>query len=142
MMLLSTTNLDALEIKLADPGVLGQSADEAVKLFISAVPKAIEPQNIQADLDDGKYSGLIVHYGRNVTFEQARESLNEKYKKYQQPSFAENKEIGLWRVNDRKFAIQLTKTEEGVRIIYLPFSKDETVRIPNQKKSPDQKTVR
>jgi len=141
-MLLTTTNLDAQEIKLADPGVLGQSADEAVKLFISAVPKAIEPQTIQVALEDGKYSGLMVHYGRNVTLEQTRESLNEKYKKYQQPSFAENKEMGLWRVTDRKFAIQLTKTEEGVRIIYLPFSKDEALRAPNQKNAPDQKAVK
>jgi len=125
MMLLTTTNINAQEIKLADPGVLGQSADEAVKLFISAAPKAIEPQTIQVDLEDGKYSGVMVHYGRNVTLEQARESLNEKYKKYQQPSFAENKEMGLWRVTDRKFAIQLTKTEEGVRIIYLPFGKEQ-----------------
>ena len=85
---------------------------------------------------------MVVHYGRNVTLEQARESLNEKYKKYQQPSFAENKEMGLWRVTDRKFAIQLPKTDEEVRIIYLPFSKDEALRIPNQKNAPDPKTVR
>src|SRR6266704_1666587 len=125
IMLLIATHLNAQEIKLVDPGLFGRSTDEAVKLFVAADPKAIEPQTIQVDLENGKYSGVMVHYGRNVTLEQARESLNEKYKKYQQPSFAENKEMGLWRVTDRKFAIQLTKTEEGIRIIYRLFGKEQ-----------------
>ncbi|NVN89827.1 MAG: hypothetical protein HXX11_04420 [Desulfuromonadales bacterium] len=125
IMLLTATHLNAQEIKLFDPGVLGQATDEAVKLFVATDPKAVEPQTIQVDLENGKYSGVMVHYGRNVTLEQARESLNEKYKKYQQPSFSENKEMGVWRVIDRKFAIQLAKTEDGVRIIYLPFGKEQ-----------------
>ena len=50
IMLMSTTHLNAQEIKLVDPGVLGRSADEAVKLFVATDPKAIEPQTIQLDL--------------------------------------------------------------------------------------------
>lgn len=124
-MLLTARHINAQEIKLVDPGVLGRSAGEAIKLFVATDPKAIEPQTILVDLENGMYSGVIAHYGRNVTLEQARTSLNEKHKTYEQLSFAENKEMGLWRITDRKFAIQLTKTEEGIRIIYLPFRREQ-----------------
>jgi len=126
MMLLSVPCLYAQEIRLFDPGVLGQPVDHAVKILLPADAKAIEPKAIQLDVQSGKYSGAIARYGRSISLEEARESLNRKYKKFEQPSFSDNKQMGLWRVTDAKFAIQLNQDEEGTSVLYLPFKNAKT----------------
>jgi len=121
IMLLTVTCLHAQEIRLIDPGVLGRPTDEAVKFLLPAATAAIEPKTIQVDVSMGKYSGAMARYGGSVTFEEAREHLNKKYKKYEQPSYSDNKQMGLWRVTDERFAIQLIHDEEGTSVLYLPF---------------------
>ena len=117
--------VSAQEIRLFDPEVLGHSSEGSLKLLLSAKSKAIEPIFIQIGIKERRYSGAMLHYPPEVDLEEARTSLNIKYKKYEQSSFKDNPKMGLWRVTDRRIAIQLTKHEEGIRIIYLPFSGSE-----------------
>lgn len=121
MMMFAVTCLNAQEISLIDPQVLGQPADQAVKFLLPANAKAIEPITIQVDITNGKYSGAMGRYGSKITLEEACENLNKKYKKYEQTSFANNRQMCVWRITDEKFAIQAVNNEDGTTILYLPF---------------------
>ncbi len=81
------------------------------------------------DVNDGIYSDAIVQYPKEIKFEDARASLNKLYKNYEKESFKNNPEIGMWRNEDSKYAISLTRDENDGRILvlYLSFRPNDEV---------------
>ena len=85
---------------------------------------SIEPLQLRMDLSDGKYSAATILFPKKVAIDQAQKSLNRFYQKYELKEFSNDPKMKLWRVEDKKFSIQLSKGEDGhVQIIYLTFRK-------------------
>jgi hypothetical protein len=113
--------LYAQELRNFNPGVLGKSVDEAVTLLLPADVKAIDPISISADVKNGKFYATTINYPLAATFDQAKQSLNKLYKKYEKIQSADGPKMSLWRVEDRRFAIQLTESTESIQVIYIQF---------------------
>jgi hypothetical protein len=123
------TNAVAQDLQLFNPEVLGTPIKSSVKLLLDYKPNNIEPVSVMVDVKDGLYSDVTVQYPREIKFEDARASLNKLYEKYEKKSFKSNPEIGLWRNEDSKYAISLSRDESDGRIliIYLSFRPTDEV---------------
>ena len=110
------------EIQMFNARVLRQSVGNPVKLLMGNNPQGIKPSTISLDLKKGEYVGTIIIYPSVVTLQDARKSLNKIYSKYELSSFRNNAQMGLWRNEDDKFVIQLSKEKGCVQIIYRPIS--------------------
>ncbi|MFX0140093.1 MAG: hypothetical protein ACFFDN_41005 [Candidatus Hodarchaeota archaeon] len=82
-------------------------------------PGDIEPDIVQVDVKDGMFYAGTVTYLDEITFEEARESLNKIYKKYEMQTFAKDPQMGIWRVTERKFTIMLAKEDEQIQVMYI-----------------------
>ncbi len=109
---------DGQNLQLFNTGILGQPAETPVKLLQPCKAGDVRPENIMVDIREGKYFAATIRYPKDVTLEEARKSLNRIYKKYEKKSFSANTQMGLWRNEDDKFAIQLTKNEKCIQVIY------------------------
>jgi hypothetical protein len=86
----------------------------------------IEPNNIQVDMIEGRYRGAIVDYGKQLSFEEAKESMNKRYKLYENISLARDS-FGAWRLENERFSIILVQEEENIQIIYNQFVPNEVL---------------
>jgi len=79
------------------------------------------------DVDSKKrvYYGATIRYPMDLTLEEARASINKLYKKYEVENFKDNPSMGLWRNEDKRYAIQLGVylygIEQSIQVIYLTF---------------------
>jgi len=113
---------NAKELRHFNVEVLGKNSSDSLHFLAEAKSDAVEPVAIQVDLKKGKYDAATIKYPNSVTLEQARESLNGIYKRYEKASLVLKDKAGMWRNEDKKFAIQLSKDDEGnVQIIFLRF---------------------
>ena len=126
-------NLDSKELRHFNPNIFGKSVDEQVTLLLPDESKeAILPRTILTDVDSKKrvYYGATIRYPMDLTFEQARASLNKLYGRYAVEKFKENPEMGLWRNEDEGYIIQMVIYLEGIEqyihIIYWPLCKNNT----------------
>jgi hypothetical protein len=108
-------------------GVFGKSVDESVILLLPSDRAAIQPLTIMTDVKDGKYYAATVTFPETVTLSQARASLNELYQESEKSEFADDPEIGLWRIEKHRFAIQLSRDEKGTKVIYITFQPTENI---------------
>ena len=121
-LLLVAGQLNAEELRLFNPGIFGKSVEEPVTVSLPVNQKAIEPISILTDVKSEKFVGATVLYHKSVSFDKARESINKVYKNYESEFSTDGPKMGLWRVTERKFAIQLTETDEAIQVLYLPFT--------------------
>jgi hypothetical protein len=77
------------------------------------------------DIKNGIYIAATIQYPDKLSFEEAREHLNKLYKQYEVTNFSEDPLMGLWRNEDMKFAIQLTRVRNVIEIRYIQFTPDE-----------------
>lgn len=120
--LLLAQGANAKDLQNFNADILGKNVNDSFKLLLEAKPGTIEPTSIQVDLKNGKYDAATIRYPESVTVEDARESLNLLYKRFEMPNQIVKDKFGLWRNLDQKCAIQLSKDEEGnVQIIFLAF---------------------
>ncbi len=108
-------------------GVFGKSVDDSVVLLLPANTAAIQPLTIMTDVKDGKYHAATVTFSKTVTLAQARASLNALYPGTEKSSFADDPNMGLWRVETYRFAIQVTHDDQGLRVIYISFQPMESI---------------
>ncbi|QEG02173.1 hypothetical protein Mal15_62580 [Stieleria maiorica] len=92
-------------------------------------------QDVTADLiDDGERAwrpcdiakdefGAIVQYDKVGTFEELRSRLNTEYPSHETANFANDPDMGIWRIDDPGFTIQLSQDDEEdvYTAIYLRF---------------------
>ena len=77
------------------------------------------------DVKDGTYCAATVTYPNKLTVEEARRSLNKLYKKYEKSSLVIEGAMGIWRVENKKFAISLTREEDSIKVLYIQFVQKE-----------------
>lgn len=109
------------DLQLFHPAILGRPAEEPVRLLMLCDGDAIPPESITVDIEKGRYLAATVRYPSDITLQEARDSLNRLYKKHEKPSFSDCQMMGLWRNEDEEFAIQLTRDQECLRVIYITF---------------------
>ncbi len=112
--------VEAKNLLLFNTAVLGSSTQDNPQLFYDKKPGDIEPLYIQVDVEKGKYRGAIVCYPLELSFEEARTSINKLYKQYEKESLVKDW-MGAWRLEDENFAIMLSKEEEHINVIYNQF---------------------
>ncbi len=126
-LLLNATCVNAQDLQHFNSSVLKQSLQNNIALLLPATAKAIKPIQVLTDInDDGYIYAATVTYPAKITLEQARQSINKLYKKYEKVSFAKNPLMGLWVIKDKGFGIQLSEQEDCgdkvIRVIYVPQS--------------------
>ena len=121
-------NLYSKELRHFNPDIFGRSVDEPVTLLMPDESKeAILPITVLTDVDSKKrvYYGATIRYPMDLTLEEARASINKLYKKYEVENFKDNPSMGLWRNEDKRYAIQLGVClygiEQFIQVIYLTF---------------------
>lgn len=117
---------EAKDLQLFNPDVFGQPTTKEIKPLNDKKIDEIEPFLVKLDIKDGKYFASTITYPLQLTFEEARESLNRYYKKYEHTVFKKPAMIA-WRVTDKKFMISLTKEEDAIQVIYIQFQPDEVI---------------
>lgn len=109
---------EAKDIQLFNPDIFGQPTSTAIKTLQDKKSDETEPVNILLDIKCGKYYAASVFYPKKVTFTEARESLHRLYKNYETLSLPSQ---ALWRVEDKRSAIQLVQEEDQIKILYIQF---------------------
>jgi hypothetical protein len=117
----------AKEIQLLNPDFFGKLTSTMIKLLYDRQSDELEPYMVTADIKCGRYSAATAFYPNKVTFADARESLNKSYKEYENMSLFKESKQALWRVDDKKFAIQLIQEEDRIRILYIRFQPTKDV---------------
>ena len=117
----------AKDLQHFNPEVLGHSTKDAIKLLYDSKPGDIEPVIVMVDVKDGIFHAATVTYPRKLTLEEARQSLNKLYGKYETPSLAIDGEMGIWRVENNKFVISLTRDEDSIKVLYIRFMPKEEI---------------
>jgi hypothetical protein len=112
-------------IILPDPDMLGITIDQCKIKFINAPynKKTIHPAQILFDINSNKeISGIIAKYNtEDVSFGDVEQALNSIYIKWKLEGF-QNTPLRLWRVEKKRFAINLSLDEENdIQIIFLTF---------------------
>lgn len=117
----------AKDLQHFNPEVFGRSTKDPIQLLYQLKPGDIEPVTVMVDVKDGAYCAATVTYPNKLTVEEARESLNKLYEKYERLSLAIEGEVGVWRVENKKFAICLTREEDSIKVLYMQFMPKEEV---------------
>ena len=109
------------EIELLNDNILGQSAKSQTPIILQHRGKdSIMPETVNLDFVNGRIDGVTVDYPCGTSFEAVRRTINSYYKDSERKTFSDDPVIGLWRVEGKGFAIQLSKDEyDKVRLIYL-----------------------
>lgn len=112
----------ARDVQLLNPEFFGQPTSMAVKLLYDKKPDEIEPYMVTTDIKCGKYHAASVFYRGKVTFAEVRASLNKLYGSYEDVSLLKESVLAMWRVEGKRFSIQLHQEEEDVaRALYVQF---------------------
>jgi hypothetical protein len=119
--IISCSTLQARDIQLFNPDCFGRPTSNSVKLLYDRKSDESEPSNVTADIECGIYYAASVFYSKNITFAEARKSLNKLYKSSEIISLLQENKIAVWRVENRGFSIQLTQEEDHIRINYIHY---------------------
>jgi hypothetical protein len=116
------STVQARDVQLLNPEFFGQPTSMAVKILYDKKPDEIEPYMVMTDIKCGKYHAASVFYRGKVTFAEVRASLNKLYGSYEDVSLLKESLLAMWRVEDKRFSIQLVQEEEDVvRVLYVQF---------------------
>lgn len=119
--IISCSTVQAKDIQLLNPEFFGQPTLNAIKLLYDKKSDESEPYNITTDIKCGIYYAASVFYSKNVTFAEARKSLNKLYNGYENIALLQKDRIAVWRVTNKEFSIQLTREEDHIRINYIHY---------------------
>ena len=116
-----TVSHDTKELRLFDPSIFGKQPSDPLALLLPG-KHLVQPLRLKVDFKDGCYAAATVTYDK-VDFDEARRSLNKRYKKYELKQYVDNKKLALWRNTQDKYAIQLASfgNEDLIQIIYISF---------------------
>jgi hypothetical protein len=116
-----TVSHDTKELRLFDPSIFGKQPSDPLALLLPG-KNLVHPLRVKVDFKEGCYAAATVTYDK-VDFEEARRSLNKRYKKYEVTQYVDNKQLALWRNTKDKYAIQLASFgDQGlIQVIYISF---------------------
>ena len=108
---LESSSQKTSRLRLFNTAIFDKSTAESVVLLKPAIPGQLAPETVMVDIDKGKYFAATVRYPKNISFADARRSLNTIHAKHEMKDFA-----------DDKLTIQLTEDEDYLEVIYVKFS--------------------
>ncbi len=110
-------------VQLFNEAVLGSSPTDAIPMLLTSANADWSPRQVVVDYKDGACYGAMVHYDRTQAFEVLRSAINTRFGKHEQPTFADDPTMGIWRMDDAGFTIQLSddNEEDSYVAIYLLF---------------------
>ena len=110
-------------IQLFNEAVLGSSPTDPIPMLLTSANSDWSPKQVILDYNDGACYGAIVHYDRLQSFEVLRTAINARFGDHEQPTFADDPTMGIWRMDDAGFTIQLSDNEEedSFMAIYILF---------------------
>jgi hypothetical protein len=93
------------------------------------------PIQVVLDYKDDACYGAMVRYERSRSFETLRAAFNSRFGKHELPTFADDPTMGIWRMEDAGFAIQLSHDEEEDEFVaaYLLFVDNDTMATTLEK---------
>jgi hypothetical protein len=107
-------------LQLPSPAIFGKSTADAVKLLEEKKLGDIEPFVVWSDVRCGRYFAMSAFYGKPVNLADVRAEVNRRYGQFE--SKYSSADLGLWRVEPEKFAIQAAVGEEdSVRLTFIHF---------------------
>ena len=119
----------AKDLQHFNPEVFGHSTKNSIKLLYDPKPGDIEPVTVMVDVKDGVYHAATIRYPKKLTVEEARQSINKLYKKYERSSLVKEGEMGVWRVENKRFTIMLAQEECTITVLYIQsMTKEEFSR--------------
>lgn len=117
-------NLDGLRLPNVD--VIGKQVTAKLELFGPETGKVLEPKNITLDVENGVIIGALIVYPKKITFEQCVTSINRVHKQHLRNGYLEHG-MGIWRIEERRCTIQLTTTDDEIKVIILGFQPTDRV---------------
>lgn len=110
-------------VQLFNEAVLGSSPTDAVSVLQPSANTSWSPRQVVLDYKDDACYGAMVHYDRSRSFENLRSAINTRFGEHEQPAFANDPTMGIWRMDDREFSIQLSDNDEedSYTAIYVQF---------------------
>lgn len=116
-------------VQLFNEAVLGSSPTDSVPLLLANPGPTWSPKQVILDYKDGACYGAMVHYERSHSFEVLRSAINSRFTEHEQPTFADDPTMGIWRMDDEGFTISLSDDDEedSFVAIYILFVDPETL---------------
>ncbi|TWU27941.1 hypothetical protein [Novipirellula artificiosorum] len=116
-------------VQLFNEAVLGSSPTDAIPMLLTTANTNWSPKQVVLDYKDDVCYGAMIHYERSRSFETLRTAINSRFGKHEQPTFADDPTMGIWRMEDSGFAIQLSRDDEEDEFVavYIQFVDPETM---------------
>ena len=116
-------------VQLFNETVLGSAPTDAIPMLLTTANPDWSPKQVVLDYKDDACYGAMIHYERSHSFELLRSAINSRFGKHEQPSFADDPTMGIWRMEDARFAIQLSddEDEDSFMAIYILFVDPKTM---------------
>ncbi len=111
------------KVQLFNEAVLGSSSTDAKPVLLMCPNAEWSPRQVVLDYKDGVCYGAMVLYDRSQSFELIRSAINSRFGKHEQPFFADDPTMGIWRMDDAGFSIQLSDddADDSYVVIYVQF---------------------
>ena len=110
-------------VQLFNESVLGSAPSDAVPVLLPNATASWSPKQVVLDYKDNACYGAMVHYERSRPFEFLRLAFNSRFGVHENPTFATDPTMGIWRMEDAGFVIQLSDSndEDLFIAIYIRF---------------------
>jgi hypothetical protein len=110
-------------VQLFNESVLGSAPTDAIPMLRPNATATWVPTQVVLDYKDNACYGAMIHYERSHPFESLRRAINSRFGNYEQPTFANDPTMGIWRMEDAGFTIQLSDSddEDSYMAIYIRF---------------------
>jgi hypothetical protein len=110
-------------VQLFNESVLGSAPTDAIPMLLPNATATWAPKQVVLDYKDNACYGAMIHYERSHPFESLRRAFNSRFGAHEQPTFANDPTMGIWRMEDAGFAIQLSNSEDedSFMAIYIRF---------------------
>lgn len=120
---------DESNVQLFNESVLGSSPTDPIPMLLTSANADWSPKQVVLDYKDNACYGAMVHYDRSQSFEVLRSAINARFGEHEQPTFADDPTMGIWRMDDAGFTIQLSDDEDGdlYMAIYVLFVDPSTM---------------
>jgi hypothetical protein len=128
----SPAQQDKATIILPNPKLLTCRGADCSQLWSnSSANNTVFPKQLRIDVEAGCLYGMTAIYEKTISFDDMKSAIDQQYGQWKIPGF-EKTQLGLWRVESEKFAIQLSISdkkdekrgsgEAGTKVlIFLPF---------------------
>ncbi len=110
-------------VQFFNESVLGSAPTDAIAMLLPNATATWAPKQVVLDYKDNSCYGAMIHYERSHPFESLRRAFNLRFQAHENPTFANDPTMGIWRMEDAGFTIQLSDSEDedSFMAIYIRF---------------------